>query len=46
MRLQDYEPMWTKYVLLLSQHGYTPVDVTGDEPMAVLIDEDDDWPTT
>jgi hypothetical protein len=46
-RLRPFEAMWTterhRYVLAGdATHGYLPIDTSGDEDMAVLIDEDDE----
>jgi hypothetical protein len=46
-RLRAFEPMWTteahRYVLAgTSRDGYLPIDISGDQEMAILIDEDDE----
>jgi hypothetical protein len=45
VELREFESMWTidawKYVLQRHEDGYLPIDISGGEPMAVLIDEDD-----
>lgn len=46
-RLKPFEDMWTteahRYVLAATaRDGYLPIDVSGDQEMAILIDEDDE----
>jgi hypothetical protein len=47
-RLAAFEAMWTteayRYVLAAGGPGagYLPIDISGDQEMAVLIDEDDE----
>lgn len=46
MELDNFREMWTteaaNYVLTEHEDGYLPVNVSGREPMVVLIDEDDE----
>jgi hypothetical protein len=45
-RLEPFKPMWTteahRWVLYRSLYGYLPIDVSGEEEMILLIDEDDE----